>query len=210
MEIGTKFGAIIDQLHQPVTGSPQRFAQPVIAKPTSDAQCNALRRWAESCPPSPPVSATEDDLIYYIEIMASVLPSKNVDMEAGARRVVAYAALLGTYSADALALMATEACRRLRWFPTPRDCLDILAEYRPPVSDQETALRLCQDYTTEQFDRWFANVSAGQPIGDVPEQWQRIAVERGVLRRLPGGPIVIRAKYHGPFKSYQAAEAKAA
>ncbi len=169
-----------------------------------------LRQWAESTPPSPPVLATADDLLDCFEEMKANLPMQRMDDRSGQIKANTLASVLSEYTADALAFLTHQAIRRLRWFPSVRDCIDILAEYRRPEPDQQVALRLCQDYQTEQFDRWFANVSAGQPIGDVPEQWQRIAVERGVLRRLPGGTIVIRSKYHGPFKPYQAAEAKAA
>lgn len=206
-----KFSAIIDQLREPATVSRMPSVRcPAITRPTSDEECRALREWAQTVPTVPPQPASIDQLTKHLQFLAAALPSKNVDDLNGKMKASVYASLLGGYSNDALAFMARTACATLDWFPTPRQCLDLISAYRPPVSDQETALRLCQDYQTEQFDRWFANVSAGQPIGDVPEQWQRIAIERGVLRRLPGGTIVIRARYHGPFKIYQAAEAKAA
>jgi len=169
-----------------------------------------LRRWAETTSPSPPVPATADQLVDCLETMEANLPRQRMDDRSGQIKANTIATVLSEYTGEALAFLTYQAIRRLRWFPSVRECLDILAEYRRPEPEQQIALRLCQDYQTEQFDRWFANVSAGHPIGDVPEQWQRIAVERGVLRRLPGGSIVIRSKYHGPVKPYQAAEAKAA
>jgi hypothetical protein len=138
----------------------------------------------------------------HISFMAATLPSKSIDDLSGKMRVAVYHSLLAGHSNEALAYMARRACETLDWFPTPRQCLDLLAEYRPPESPQSAALRLCHDYTHETFDRWLTNMRAGQPIGDVPDQWKRIAVEQGVLRRLSDGSYVNRAAYHGPFKPY--------
>lgn len=204
MEIGTKFVGIIDQLHQPVTASGRPSAPPVIAKPTNDRQCAMLRQWAETTAPSPPELATADQLVDCLETMEANLPRQRMDDRSGQIKANTLASVLSEYTADALAFLTYQAIRRLRWFPSVRECLDILAEYRRPEPEQQIALRLCQDYQTEQFDRWFANLKAGQPIGDVPEQWQRIAVERGVLRRLSDGSVVIRSRYHGPFKAWAA------
>jgi len=150
----------------------------------------------------PEEPATRQELTKHLQFMAAALPSKNVDDTTGAMRAAVYASLLAGYSNDALRFMARTACATLDWFPTPRQCLDLISAYRPPVSDQETALRLCQSYTDAAFDRWLDNIGSGQPIGDVPEQWRRIAVERGILRRLSDGSFVARARYHGPFKPY--------
>lgn len=169
-----------------------------------------LRRWAETTAPSPPQPATADQLVDCLETMEANLPRQRMDDRSGQIKANTIASVLAEHSGEALAFLTYEAIRRLRWFPSVRDCLDILAEYRRPEPDQQVALRLCQDYQTEKFDRWFASLRAGREVGDVPDQWKRIAIERGALRRLADGSIVIRATYYGPFKSYQAAEAKAA
>lgn len=169
-----------------------------IRRPTTDTEHAELLEWAQSTPIEAPAPATQDQLAKHLQFMAATLPSKALDETAGKMRVAVYGSLLSGYSNEALAFMARQACKTLDWFPTPRQCLDLIADYRPPVSDQETALRLCQDYTVGKFDSWFENVSAGQPIGDVPAQWVRIAVERGVLRRLEDGSHVCRAFYQGP------------
>lgn len=203
-----KFSAIIDQLREPATALPTPFAKcPAIVRPTSDEECRALREWAQHAPVAPPQPATIEQLAEHLKFLAAALPSKNVDDINGKMKASVYAALLGGYSNDALKFMARSACATLDWFPTPRQCLDLIAAYRPPVSDQETALRLCQDYSNDQFERWYGNVKAGQPIGDVPEQWMQIAVERGAMRRLSNGSFVSRALYYGPTKPYVAGAA---
>lgn len=134
--------------------------------------------------------------------MSAALPSKGLDEMTGKMKVAVYASLLGAHSNEALAFMARTACQTLDWFPTPRQCLELIADYRPPTSPQEIALRLCEHYTTEQFDRWMTRICDGQPVGDVPEQWLRIAVEQGAMRRLSDGSYVSRALYQGPTKPY--------
>ncbi len=172
--------------------------RPAIVKPTSDTECAALREWAQATPVERQPPAGREALAKHLSFMAAALPSKGLDEMTGKMKVAVYASLLGEFSNEALAFMARAACQTLDWFPTPRQCLDLIADYRPPVSDQETALRLCQDYTSESFERWIGNVIDGQPIGDVPDQWKRIAVEQGAMRRLNDGSYVSRALYHGP------------
>lgn len=196
-----RFAAIVDQLRDPATASVQPSAKcPGLRLPTTDEECNALRERAQTSQPERPAAATIDQLARHLEFMAAALPSKGLDEMSGKRKAAVYASILGGQSNEALAYMARTACMTLDWFPTPRQCLDIIADYRPPVSDQEVAIRLCQDYTSNQFDRWIANLTDGQPVGDVPEQWKRIAVEQGAMRRLSDGSYVSRALYHGPYK----------
>jgi len=172
------------------------------AVPQTIEECAALREWAESLPVEIQRPATQDQVERHLEFLAATLPAKAIDNEAGKRRFAVYVSLLGSYSNEALQYMAREACRKYDWFPTPRQCLELVAEYRPPVSERETTLRLCSDFAQAQFDRWLANVRDGQEPGDVPESWMRIAVEQGVMRRLDNGSYVSRALYQGPRKAY--------
>jgi len=166
------------------------------------AECNALREWAQTTPAVAPQPASSDQLAKHLSFMAAALPSKNVDDTTGKMRATVYASLLRGYPNEALAFMARRACQSLDWFPTPKQCLELLAEYRQPETAQNRALRLCQDFTSTQFDRWLANIRDGQEPGDVPESWMRIAVEQGVMRRLDNGSYVSRALYQGPRKAY--------
>ena len=200
-----QFSAIVERLRDPATASVQPSAKcPGLHLPTTDAECAALREWATTTQPFRAPAATIDQLAKHLEFMAAALPSKGLDEQTGKKKAAVYASLLGGQPNEALAYMARTACMTLDWFPTPRQCLDIIADYRPPVSDQEVAIRLCQDYTSNKFDRWIANLTQGQPVGDVPEQWKRIAVEQGAMRRLSDGSYVSRALYHGPYKPVSA------
>lgn len=198
-----RLGAIVGRLQIGEMGSATPFAKcPVIGEPTTVAECNALREWAQTTPAVAPQPASSDQLAKHLSFMAAALPSKNVDDTTGKMRATVYASLLRGYPNEALAFMARRACQSLDWFPTPKQCLELLAEYRQPETAQNRALRLCQDFTSTQFDRWLANIRDGQEPGDVPESWMRIAVEQGVMRRLDNGSYVSRALYQGPRKAY--------
>jgi hypothetical protein len=132
--------------------------------------------------------------------MAATLPSQAVDDESGRKRFAVYVALLSGFSDEALKHMARTACQTLRWFPVPVQCLELAQAYRAPAGEREATLRICHDFAQGAFERWLMNISEGQPIGEVPEQWLRIAVERGPLRRLANGAFVSRTLYHGPVK----------
>lgn len=161
-------------------------------------ECAQLAEWAKTLP-ARPLTASDAFITARIEFMEATLPTRNVDESAGEKRMAVYLAVLRGHTAGALRYMAEEACKRLKWFPTPKDCLDLIAEFIEPVSERDQTLRLCADFAQAAFDRWLVALTEGQPIGDVPERWIGIAIERGPLRRLAGGAIVSRALYHGPY-----------
>ena len=180
------------------TASPQHSAKCVVKRPTTEAEYRELLAFASSPAPEPEPATTEQ-LSRHLEFMAAVLPSKGVDADTGRKRSAVYAAILGDRTNAALAFMARRACETLDWMPTPRQCLEILRDYIPPADARSTALRLCQDYQHDRFETWAENVRAGQPIGDVPDQWLRIGIEQGFLRRLDDDSVVSRALYQGPL-----------
>ena len=101
--------------------------------------------------------------------------------------------------------------RARRWTGsrTPKQCLDLIGQYQPPMPAHEHALLACRQYTHSAFGDWLAELRDGAPIGDVPDHWKRIAVEQGDLRRLQDGSYVSRALYHGPAcRPYQATPAR--
>jgi hypothetical protein len=174
--------------------------RPIAGAPQTDDDCRALKAWAESLPLDQQPAAPQERIEQHLAFMAATLPSQAVDDESGRRRFAVYVTLLSGFSDEALKHMARTACQTLRWFPVPIQCLELARAYRAPAGEREATLRICHDFAQRAFQRWLANISEGQPIGDVPEQWLRIAVERGPLRRLTNGSFVSRALYHGPFK----------
>lgn len=166
--------------------------------PTTTDEARALKEWADAIGPQREQAATFEQINRHMAFLKATLPSQQRNALAGQMQASVFTDLLQGYSDAALGYMVRRICETHDWFPTPKACIDALKDWVAPVSEQETALRLCQDFATSQFDRWLTNVGAGQPIGDVPDQWVRIAVEQGVLRRLANGSHVARALYHGP------------
>ena len=168
-----------------------------------------MREWASSTLPAPAASASSDQLAKHLEFMHAALPSRANDTETGRKRFAVYASILAGKSNEALAFMARRACETLDWFPTPKQCLDLIGQYQPPMPAHEHALLACRQYTHSAFGDWLAELRDGAPIGDVPDHWKRIAVEQGDLRRLQDGSYVSRALYHGPAcRPYQATPAR--
>lgn len=119
-------------------------------------------------------------------------------------RAAVYAAILSDFTNDALAFMARRACETLDWFPTPRQCLEILREWQEPVSAKERANSLCLSYWQGRFDQFVTALEDGSAtmfdVEKAPDRWRRIAEDRGLLRRMDDGSYVIRAKWQGPRK----------
>ncbi|MGW8134176.1 hypothetical protein ACWGNZ_00860 [Sphingomonas zeae] len=166
---------------------------------TTMEEADELREWAlTTAAATPAAAATPEQLARHLEFLHAALPSRANDMETGKRRFAVYASLLTGKSNEALAYMARRAAETLEWFPSPSQCLEILKGYHPPDTPQAAALIEVQRFTDAQFPAWLKAVRGGGPIGNPPEQWMRIAVEQGVMRRLADGSMVSRALYHGP------------
>jgi hypothetical protein len=193
-------GTALARVASSETVLPARLPErPIASDPTTMAECNALAEWAESLPITAPAPASPAALTKNLQLMQAALPARSVDEAAGERRTAVYLAVLQSYSLDAIKFLTERAIRTLQWFPTPKDCLDILAEYRPPVSERAATLQICGRFRQHAFDQWEVNVRAGQPIGNVPDQWLRIGEAQGYLRRLADGVYVPRQAYAGPL-----------
>ena len=153
--------------------------------PETVEECRALKAWAEAQDDRPaPASVTQ--LARHLEYLAATLPRQGTDEETGEKRTAVYARILGGYSNDALAYMARKACETLNWFPTPKQCLDILQGYRAPTSEKDQALSLCHRFQQGRFEEFVADLQADRATQDdvdaAPLQWRKIAMERGHLR----------------------------
>ena len=157
------------------------------------AECDELRSIALAMPEEhAPVEPRE--LAKQLQFITATLPSKNTDEQTGQMRTAVYARILGGYSKDALTYMTERVCKELNWFPTPKQCLDILAEYRPPASRKDKALRICAEHVEVRFEAFIASLRSGeaeQPTIDAaPDRWKRIAYERGLLKREGDGYVI--------------------
>ena len=147
------------------------------------AECDELRAIALAMPEEhAPIESRE--LARQLQFIEATLPSKNTDEQSGQMRTAVYARILGGYTKEALSYMTQRVCRELDWFPTPHQCLEILADYNPPVSRKDKALRICANHTQARFDEFIEALRKNDKVDltDKPERWLRIATEQGYLK----------------------------
>lgn len=185
--------------------SPPRFAKPSdilqIKTPTTLEESRALREWAMAQPekwePVAPASLTR-----HLQFMQASLPSRSVDEDSGRDRIAVYIRLLGSYSEKAIAHLSMKACATLRWFPTPSECLDILASHTDASTPRDQALGLCHDFAQQRFEAFRDTLKRclGTPelLDSVPDQWKRICVEQGFLRFTQHAGFTIEPRYQPP------------
>ena len=150
------------------------------------SQCDELREIALAMP-TEHIPAAPSELAKQLQFIRATLPTQNSDEVAGQMRTAVYTRLLGGYTKDALSYMTERVCRELDWFPTPRQCLAILADYRPRATRKDMALAICAKHSQARFDEWIDAVRRGADCFlDVPERWLRIAETQGYLRCVNG------------------------
>lgn len=165
-------------------------AKPASMVPTTMAECAALQRWVAIGTDQAPPTVTKDELARHLKFLASALPSKSVDGDAGRDRVAVYFRMLGEYTSAEIAYMAERACREHDWFPTPAQCLAILKTYRAPLPDKEIARANCQAFLQRQMEAFLDDLAGrAVPQSEIdakPDQWKRIAENQGLLRLTDG------------------------
>ncbi|WP_084733014.1 hypothetical protein [Sphingobium chungbukense] len=177
------------------------MSKPDIRLPETVEECFALKVWADA-QDDRPAPASPLQITKHLTFMAATLPSKSTDDESGKMRVAVYSKILGAYSNEALAYMARRACSEMQWFPTPRQCLELVRQYQPPVSEKVEALALCHRFWEGKFDDFIFELEQGiaqqEMIDAAPLNWRKIAMERGFLRWVPEGDrYMIRHKLVG-------------
>lgn len=162
-----------------------QMPKPAIRLPETVDEAKALKAWASSQDdrqrPASPLQITK-----HLTFLAATLPSKAQDDDSGKMRFAVYSSILSEYSNDALAYMARRACAELDWFPTPRQCLALIDQYRPPISEKDIALSLCHQFFQGRFEDFISDLKLGLATQDlvdaVPLKWRQIAMEQGYLR----------------------------
>lgn len=184
----------------PLPSDRSLVTKPRISTPPTVEEIKALKVWAD-VQDDRPEPASVNQIAKHLSFMAATLPSKATDEDSGKMRVAVYSRLLGDFSNHALAYMARKALETLDWFPTPRQCLEILQGYRPPLTEKDEALQLCHHFWQGRFEDWHTAVRDGTAdqatIDNAPKQWRMIAMERGLLRLMPDGSFVLRRKVIG-------------
>lgn len=136
----------------------------------------------------------------------SILPSRADDEVTGKLRLGIYHRMMGHYPRAAIAHMVEAAMAKYDWFPTPKQCLDILADWRDhdaivhkhrsamaaSAVRQERQARL--DEIMGALDRRALGQAA---IDALPIQMRVIGAERGFLRLHDDGVYRARPVPHG-------------
>ena len=152
----------------------------------TDSECDELRSIALAMP-AEHILVNSRELAKHLQYIEATLPSKNIEEQSGQMRMAVYARLLGGYTNAALSYMTQRVCSELDWFPTPHQCLAILADYQPPATRKDKALAICSQHTQTKFEQWIAALqNGGGDLGGKPDRWLRIATERGYLRYKDG------------------------
>jgi hypothetical protein len=177
----------------------------------SEEQAIQLHNWVSSASTSgQPARATVEQIEKALGFMTSSLPGKATDADTGRKRVAVYVRLLQDFTPEAIKYLTEVSIRTLEWFPTPRQCLTILESFNDHHANRlhkaRTALRA---FTDGQFQIFTGRLEAGEVpqswLDEQPEQWCRIAVERGLLRRLDDGSFIQRKAAIRPLLTSEAA-----
>jgi hypothetical protein len=151
------------------------------------AECDELRSIALAMPvENLPVETRE--LAKHLQFIEATLPSKNTDEQSGQMRTAVYARILGGYTKEALSYMTERVCKELDWFPTPRQCLQILDSYTPRTTKKDKALQICFNNRQARFEEFIMSLRRREPVdlADKPESWLQIAENHGYLRFADG------------------------
>lgn len=119
----------------------------------------------------------------------SMLPRRGDDEATGKLRVAIYRRMLGQHSKEAIMFMTERAIATLDWFPTPKQCLDILAGWKRNDGDVQSRARaatLVRDELRARFDEIMGALERRdldqEAIDALPPKVRVVGAERGFLR----------------------------
>ena len=184
--IGTALPEILaDMIGETASSAPSTTTLPDMR--LDDQALQQLAIIADSPVPAPlPCDAEE-----FARLMRtlSTMNSRADDDDTGKLRLAVLRRVIGHYPREALAYMVEKAITTLDWFPTPKQCLDILAGWRRNdeiAARHAAAVRLVRAERRARFDDIMATLERREVdqagIDALPEQMRRIAAERGFLR----------------------------
>lgn len=141
----------------------------------------------------PLVAPTPCDAAEFAKLMRSlsILPSRSDDELTGKLRLNIYHRMMGQYPRSAIAYMVETALATLDWFPTPKQCLEILSGWRDRDAVEHkhrTAMAASavrqerQARLGEVMDALDRRALDQEQIDALPDQAKVIGAERGFLR----------------------------
>jgi hypothetical protein len=119
----------------------------------------------------------------------SILPRRADDEVKGELRLNLYRRMIGHYPREAMSFLAEQSLATLDWFPSPKQCLDILARWVRKDADvqrQASALRMVRAERQARFDDVMRALERREVDQDgidaLSVNVRVVAAERGFLR----------------------------
>lgn len=141
--------------------------------------------------PAPNVPCCDEDHFEKSMRALAILPSRSEDDVRGELKFAIYRRMLGKYSKPAISHLVETALATLDWFPTPKQCLEILSGWRDRDAVEHkhrTAMAASavrqerQARLGEVMDALDRRALDQEQIDALPDQVKEIGAERGFLR----------------------------
>jgi hypothetical protein len=139
--------------------------------------------------PLPPLPRCDDDHFEKSMRAMSILPRRADDEVKGELRLHLYRRMIGHFPKEALSFLAEQSLATLDWFPSPKQCLDILARWTrndEALQRQAAARRMVRAETRARFEDTMRALERREfdqaAIDALPEHIRSIGAERGFLR----------------------------
>lgn len=154
--------------------------------------------------PLSPLPRCDDDHFEKSMRALAILPRKAEDDVRGELRFALYRRMIGHATKDAISFMVETALSELEWFPSPKQCLDILARWQRndgEVQRRASAATMVRDEQRARFDDTLAAMERREldqaAIDALPRRMRSIGAERGFLRLHDDGVYRARPVPHG-------------
>lgn len=140
---------------------------------------------------SPPLALLPCDGEEFTKLILtmSTMARRADDEATGKLRLAILRRVIGHHPREAIAYMVEKAITTLEWFPSPKQCLDILAGWKrsdEAVQRHASAIRLVRAERQARFDDIMHALEQRQldqaAIDALPDKIRSIAAERGFLR----------------------------
>lgn len=175
------------------TDSLRNFDLASLPERLDDATLATMRELAV-CPLPPMRECDEGSFLEAMATMQASLPRRSSDQITAEIQVATYRKIIGTHPKVAIEFLAATAIREQQWFPTPKECLDILARWERADGWTRKRSAVRQRIGSELEARMAETMAAltGGPldpaeIDAIPDRWKAIAETRGLLRKWPDG-----------------------
>lgn len=156
--------------------------------------------------PPPSIPCCDDDHFEKSMRALAILPGRAEDDVRGELRFAIYRKLLGKYSKAAFSHLVETALSTLDWFPTPKQCLEILSDWREhDLVEHKHRTTMAASAVRQEKQARLADIMGAldrlaldqAAIDALPQQVREIGAERGFLRLHDDGVYRARPVPHG-------------